>query len=352
MRDASRYTKSADGGLIDICTVDPGNRYARGPYRCLSCGHLMVPALGRTRKHHFKHKAGRPGNCVDETYLHQLGKLTLFNALSDAIKNKKRFPLTRPQSIICDRNAAEFGITCTSRTHIFVDNLARRFDSIEMEKGVAGFIADLLLTSSDTDDKLLLEIVVTHQSEQEKISSGLSIVEIEIKNEDDIETLKVGIDTTSANVKCYNLPALEGVPQRCIDPCDMPCVLFLLYDSGKAWFSRTSSRSVAELTSDPRLITWEIVDAQNSDGVRDQLPLLDPFKRFIVDQRFQHHRDVRSCMLCQYNGGQRNAHDIHCNDRDRSVWMSSSACGCPSYLPATDAEEAMLLLDNNLKTLP
>ena len=50
----------------------------QGPYTCLPCGHLMVPALGRTRKHHFKHKAGRPADCHNETYLHQLAKMTPF----------------------------------------------------------------------------------------------------------------------------------------------------------------------------------------------------------------------------------------------------------------------------------
>ena len=266
MTDASRYTKAADGGLIDVASVDPADRYARGPYRCLSCGHVMVPALGRTRKHHFKHKAGRPQHCSDETYLHQLGKLTLFKALSEAIEHQNQFPLTRSQPMVCDYHEAHLGVICTSQTRVFLDDLAMRFDGVEMEEGIAGFIADILLTSTESGDVMLLEISVTHQSEQEKISSGFSIVEIQINSEDDIAPLKYGIDTTSKNVIFYNLPILEALQQRCFDPCNVTCSLFLLYDSGKAWYSHTSSANVAELTSDPRLVAWKIVDPRNSSG--------------------------------------------------------------------------------------
>jgi hypothetical protein len=306
----------------------------------------MVPALGRARKHHFKHKAGRPQNCADETYLHQLGKLTLFNALSDAIKNNKPFPLKRRQSIICDLHEAKFGTICRSQTRCFSDDLARRFDIVEMEKGVSGFIADLLLTSSETGDKLVVEIAVTHQSTEEKISSGLSIVEIEINSENDIEALKEGIETSSANVICHHLPFIEPVQQRCSDPCEVACTLLLLFDSGKAWYSHTNSVEAASLISDPSLVTWEVA------GERSQRSFLDLFKRFILKQQFQHHHDVRSCLLCSHNGGQKDAHNIYCSFRGRDVWMSSSACGCLSYHPATDAEEAKALLDCNLKALP
>ncbi len=345
MMDASRYTKAVDGELIDVRSLDPTNRYLRGPYRCLSCNQLMVPALGRTRKHHFKHKAGRPQNCTDETYLHQLGKFTLFSALSDAIKNNKPFPLKRRQSIICDHHEAKFGTICRSQTRCFSDDLARRFDIIEMEKGVSGFIADLLLTSSETGDKLVLEIAVTHQSTEEKISSGISIVEIEINSENDIEALKEGIETSSANVVCHHLSYIEPVQQRCTDPCEVACTLFLLFDSGKAWYSRTNSEEAGSFISDPSLVTWEVT------GERGRQSVLELFKRFILKQKFQHRHIVNSCMLCRHNGGQKDAHNIYCSYRGRDVWMSSSACDCPSYDPATDAEEAKALLDCNLMAL-
>jgi hypothetical protein len=99
--DASRHVQTVDGDLIEVSDIDPAARYARGPYTCLGCGHLMVPALGRTRKHHFKHKAGRPADCDNETYLHQLAKMALFSALSEAIRTGRSYWLTRDRPATC-----------------------------------------------------------------------------------------------------------------------------------------------------------------------------------------------------------------------------------------------------------
>jgi len=352
MKDASRYTKAADGELIDIAAVDPSNRYARGPYRCLSCNHIMVPALGSVRKHHFKHKSERPLNCSNETYLHQIGKITLFNTLSDCMKYKKPFLLNRRQPIVCNHYEENFGLICRDQTTYFADDLAGRFDVVEIEKSIAGFVADVLLTSSQTGEKFLIEIAVTHEISQEKISSGLGVVEIKINCEDDVEELKKGISTSSANVNCYHLPDVAPANKRCVDPCNIPCTLLLLYDSGKAWYSHTTSTEAKYLISDRSLISWEVAPTHFAGDKRSQRSFLDLFKQFILKQKFHDGHIVRSCMLCRHNAGQRTAHDIYCNDRGRNVWMSSSACGCQSYAPATDAEEAKVLLDYKLNGLP
>lgn len=343
---------AADGELIDIVAVDPSNRYARGPYRCPSCNHIMVPALGSVRKHHFKHKSEGPPNCSNETYLHQIGKITLFKAISDAIKYKKQFLLNRRQPIICNYYEENFGLICRDQAACFADDLASRFDVVEMEKSIAGFVADILLTSPQTGEKLLIEIAVTHESSQEKISSGLSVVEVKINCEDDVEELKKGLSMWSANVNCHHIPDVPPAKQRCIDPCNISCTLLLLYDSGKVWYSHTTSSEAKYLISDRSLVAWEAAPMHMARDKRNQRSFLDLFKQFILKQKFHDGRIVRSCMLCRHNAGQKTAHDIYCNDRGRNVWMSSSACGCQSYAPATDAEEAKVLLDCKLNGLP
>lgn len=351
MGDTCRYARASEGKVIEIASIDPADRYKLGPYRCLSCDHIMVPALGRTRKHHFKHKAGRPTNCTDETYLHRLGKITLFKAISDAIQNSSQFPFYRHRQMICDHHQHQFGITCSDRMQRYQEDLIAQFDRIEMEKGVAGFTADLLLTSTRSENCLLLEISVTHQCEQEKIDSGLSIIEIQIQSEDDIEGLKFGIDGTSSAVKCINVPFSEPTTQRCSDPCDVPCTLLLLYNSGKVWYSQTSSSKLTALISDPHLKAWEIIDWRNTLKLQDDKSILDPLKEFTIQQLFGHRQFVKTCMLCKHNGGQVNRHDAYCKARNQNVWMSSSASNCKSYFPATNADEAKQLLDQNITTL-
>lgn len=335
-----------------MASVDPNDRYAQGPYRCISCGNLMVPALGKTRKHHFKHKAGRPENCADETYLHQLGKNALFDALSDAIRHQRPYPLIRSQSVECDRRKSDFGIICTHRKSEFLDDLAKRFDSVELEKGVNGFVADILLTSSETGEFLLLEIAVTHRCEKEKINSGVGIVEIKIRCEEDIEPLRHEIATAAPNVICYNLQEPAALAQRCDHPCSVNCMLFLLYDNGKAWYSQISSSQIAEFTADPNLVAWQVIDAWSYSGGRTSKPLLEQFKKALVEQHLNSPNRVKSCMLCQHNNGQVGVHDVLCSWKNRKVWMSSSASSCIAYSPVADEVAAMKLLSSNLKWLP
>jgi competence CoiA-like predicted nuclease len=115
MADASRYALSPTGTLVCISDVDADDRYAHGPYSCLACDHVMVPELGRVRKHHFKHKAGRPVDCLNETYLHQLAKKTLFEAINNAMVSGQEYLLIRHRDIICDHYAEQHNIVCTNQ---------------------------------------------------------------------------------------------------------------------------------------------------------------------------------------------------------------------------------------------
>ena len=71
-------------------------------------------------------------------------------------------------------------------------NLADVFDIWEYEKTIDKYRADILLSSSKHDYKVMVEIKVTHGSTYEKLSSGIPIIEIEINSQEDIEKLKVG----------------------------------------------------------------------------------------------------------------------------------------------------------------
>jgi hypothetical protein len=342
--DKSKYVRGADGNLVGIDEVSPENRYARGPYKCLSCDHLMVPALGSQRAHHFKHKAERPIDCLRETYLHELAKLTVFSAISDAMKYGSPYYIRRLAPAECDHFKAEFGFDCTSRQLPAQFDLTTQFDRVEMERGAKGYIADVLLSSSRTDDVLAIEIAVTHPCELEKIKSGLSIIEINLRAEDQIDKLRKGIDTTSSGITTHNLMALDVVKQRCVEPCSATVLMFLLYNSGKAWYAEPVLAEVREITSDPRLVTWEFGGVLRAGMQRSEQSVRRSLGDFMFRQKYEFGREVRSCLLCGHNGGRLNQNDIFCAERGSAVWMSSSATGCGTYWPTLDFEEAKALL--------
>jgi len=156
MPDSSKYAKNPNGGLIEISNVNKSDRYALGPYSCVGCGNTMVPALGEIRAHHFKHKGGRPLVCVDETYLHNLAKLTLHKTISEAFKTGQPYIITYTQPISCDHYQDEFGIECTDQIRAKPWDIGRLYDTVELEKGTGGFVADILLSSSHSDKQIHL----------------------------------------------------------------------------------------------------------------------------------------------------------------------------------------------------
>lgn len=344
--DASRYVRTGEGDLIDAYEVSPDDRYARGPYTCLACGHLMVPALGRTRKHHFKHKAGRPADCHNETYLHQLAKMTLFSVLSEAIRAGQPYWLTRDRPVVCSYYQASFGLPCTGRHAPFGTDLSTMFDKVAVEAGVNGFVADILLSSSRSDARMLIEIVVTHPCDEAKIASGLPIIEVSIQDEDAASRLRDGIDAASRHTRCHNLPIPETAPHLCKTPCSATGLALLLYENGKAWYSELEigTQEDVQILSDPHLKVQMIEDVKLGHTTRPWKTVLEHLGAFIIQQTFEEGRSIRSCLICRNNGGRRNIHDIYCAAQNRIVWMSSSAISCRDYDPAGDGDEAKLLL--------
>lgn len=344
--DASRYVRTGEGDLIDVSDVSPDDRYARGPYSCLACGHRMVPALGQTRKHHFKHKAGRPTDCHNETYLHQLAKMALFSALSEAIRTGKPYWLTRDRPVICSYYQEPFGLSCTAQRAPYETDLAAMFDRAEIEAGVDGFVADILLTSSRSGARMLLEIAVTHPCDESKISSGLQIIEIGIRSEDEASRLCERIDAMSNDTLCHNLPSPDAAPHLCTTPCLATGLALLLYENGKAWYSELAigTERAGQILSDPHLVTHEIVDVQLGHQTRPWRTVREHLGVFMIRQAFEQGRPVKSCLLCRNNGGRVNDHDIYCVARATKVWMSSSAIGCTDYDEADDGDEARLIL--------
>mgnify|MGYP001627753691 CR=1 FL=1 len=344
--DQSRFVRAVDGSLVDVSEIDPHDRHAKGPYSCLACGHIMVPALGRVRKHHFKHKAGRPPDCHRESYLHQLAKMTLYTALRSAMREDRPYWLTRERPAICSHYLDELGLTCTGKTAPFQVDLAAMFDRVEMEAGAGGFVADVLLSSTASGARMLLEVAVSHPCDAEKIASGLQIIEIEIGSEEAAARLAHGIDATGGTAICHNLPDPEPAPYLCSSPCTATALIALLYSSGKVWYAEAAIGGEAEILSDPHLAAHEIVEVALGHQGWTQAEIMGHLKAFMTRLAFEEGRSVRSCLMCWNNGGRANEHDIHCIAKGRRVWMSSSASGCTDYEPAADPEDAERLFSS------
>jgi len=153
----------------------------------------MEPALGNTNAHHFRHKHSRDVECSRETYLHEAAKHAVAEAFGDAVAAGNPFLMSRERPKVCRRHEVEFIRKCTLTPMREDFDLTRHLAVAHVEKGIGGFVADVLLESSDGSTQLLVEIEVTHSCEPQKIASGLKIIETKVESEEDIAGLRRGL---------------------------------------------------------------------------------------------------------------------------------------------------------------
>lgn len=183
-----KYNHAYDemGHRISIYDV-PDEGHLNRVFTCIGCGGMMVACIGKKRKY-FRHKL-EEANCNKETYLHKLAKLRIKEKFDDTTKPFKISLWGETQCYLhCERFSPNN--CCAEGKHPFID-LHEYYDTCELEKGVDGYIADLLLTSVEHPDRkpILIEVFVKHKCTEEKIDSGNKIIEVSVKDEDSIDTL-------------------------------------------------------------------------------------------------------------------------------------------------------------------
>ncbi len=185
MKYSVKYKKVYDknNNIIDISSVNNENREPK--YYSIGSHTPMVAALGGKNKHHFRAKKGYVLN--PETELHKYVK----NILKYRFDHEEKFLIRYYRKETCP-----FKEKC-----IFFDNgkceklmakpfdfdLKKYYDTATVEREHNGFVADVLLSSSSTINRIpvFLEVAVTHPCSEEKIKSGNKIIEIKVCNEDD-----------------------------------------------------------------------------------------------------------------------------------------------------------------------
>jgi len=137
-----RFASDMSGGVTDVKSLDTSSR--RSGFRCISCGGAMVARLGLIRDRCFAHSS--VGNCSPETYLHVLGKYLFSKAFGACVRDGRPYWIGRGREVCSDVYIGDyyFGRTPVSVVPERID-LCRFYDAVETERGVGGFIADLLL---------------------------------------------------------------------------------------------------------------------------------------------------------------------------------------------------------------
>ncbi len=182
-----QYAYDENQHLISIADVTKENRNEH-QYVCIGCGNPLLPrAIGsKCRRPHFYHK--QVVDCSGETYLHKLTK----KIFKERFDKADHFEITYPVKRECSaKNCSLRNAKCNDDYSTTTVDLKQYYDTCQEEMPIDGFIADLLLTSSNNPHipPILIEVCVSHPCEPKKRESGLKIIEMKIRNEEDIKEL-------------------------------------------------------------------------------------------------------------------------------------------------------------------
>jgi len=287
------HAYDSNNNLVHIEEVDKANK---DNYTCLNCGNELIARKGKIKAHHFAHK--KLINCSFETYLHKLGKLRFHDAYTHCLKSGTPFYLEFPIQRIC--NACE-GIesinwSCNLDDKTEVLDLTKYFDKIDIEKGYAGFVPDILLSSSKIDKVLFVEIAVSHFSSEKKANSGIPIVEIYLQEEGDIEFLKEHkITTLEASFYHFKKKHYKMEYYKPMD-CKMPFDIFTVLPNGKAVQEYTKMYDIVAKLKNQEYLHFQIINKHQ------QRYLQEPRSYYsgLVKEVYHDGTPVRNCNVCRY----------------------------------------------------
>ena len=134
---------------------------------CFGCNQEMVPRQGNIRQHHFAHKQPFT-QCASDQALHENAKANICHGLLKALESGHEYHLKYP----CQKCRENLG-----------NNIAIPGTGIASERTVIkGTRSDLVVFKEDTTPKVIIEIVVSHDLEQqtkEKYEdAGIPVVKI------------------------------------------------------------------------------------------------------------------------------------------------------------------------------
>lgn len=168
---------------IDEITEENRNQYK---FRCIGCGQEILPrAIGsKYKKPHFWHGVRDGVECSGETYLHKLTKHIIRKKFEENPTFQIEYYVTRE----CDNAECEYRThRCREELSTNKVDLKKYYDTCTEEAPINGYVADLLLKNSKNIkiEPTLIEVCVSHPCDEEKRNSGLRIIEIRIKDEQD-----------------------------------------------------------------------------------------------------------------------------------------------------------------------
>ncbi|MBO7489891.1 MAG: hypothetical protein J6T88_06410 [Bacteroidales bacterium] len=173
------YANNEHGVYTHIDDAVKGHRYS-----CIECGEPLIIKDGSKKRKHFAHKSN--SNCDGESYIHKIWKKRIKNKFYSnspfIIKYVVGTPCKDETTYLIKKRISD--MKC-NKCYVKEIDLKQKYDTCEEEVEYKGFIGDIVLSNSKDPEKepLFIEIDYTHPCEEEKIASGIKIIEFKVKDD-------------------------------------------------------------------------------------------------------------------------------------------------------------------------
>lgn len=280
------------GDMIDIKVVTKEYR-SEHKFRCLACGAEMRAKLGDYNQHHFAHMPGT--SCCGETYLHYLAKTELKKAFDES----ETFEISYKRKVRCCKECVlRDDEKCIDYQFESFD-LKKYYDTCSLEKYVNGFCADLLFLNSKNSKipPLFIEIEVSHPCSQEKLDSGLKIVEIKLKSDYEIFELirqPLRIEESEA-IKFHNFKQ-NSTDRKIL--AKRQVLHFSLFNNGNAHVSNYEDMPLCNIRKSPSTKCEFKIDDRDCTYINWGVGFTAYDYGFVKAMDLGY--DVRVCALCKY----------------------------------------------------
>jgi hypothetical protein len=338
-----QYRFAIDSSDKVIDARDLRGRSMPGALWCVSCGQQLVAKVdGKIKRPHFAHKVQI--ECNGETYLHRLAKLAFAETYHQCIQEGVPFTIALTGPKRCDRFYGAFSCFSKLPDSIQEFDLTAYYSELAIETRAGEFIPDILLKStSNPDEKVFIEIAVTHFLSEQKQHSGRRIIEIPVNDESQIEVIRSKRLGPSDAVYIGFHPSPAVVTH---DEClcaSAPVYGFFVYKSGKALLERLPvAQILAKIERQKNTIVYHNLfkDKPYQDHSEEDILEIGCFDymrgALFVEQVLlaQSRRvPIKNCFLCRYSGDNwesDSSQSIFCKTY-RKACSSNDASSCDRY---------------------
>lgn len=298
-----RFAFNAAEELIDAYELQPERDSGEKSYTCLGCGEALIAKVkGEKKEKHFAHKAH--ALCSEETYLHRLAKHVFYRTYLDCIATQQPFTITLSHPRLCEKYATLMGHACSLGHSTKQHDLTRYFDRIDLEKRDGSFIPDLkIYRSGNKEQKIYVEIAVTHFLSQEKQQSDHKIIEIPIEIEEDI------VKITGRNLT-ENMASFINFDRNPAPVVDAECVCarkeylcLFIYKSHKSYLERAPLEELVRkhTKSSEKVVYSRLLEVDGNEHYSSADGDGFYYVR-MVEEAAKRGFPVRNCFVCQYSG--------------------------------------------------